>query len=44
MKSATKAILAGDRATLSDITSLRKRARQHIEEGAVTTAPLIAKP
>ena len=37
MKQAIKEISAGDGAGLSDIQALRKRARQNIEEGAVTT-------
>ncbi len=37
MKPSTKEISAGNRAGLSDIPILRKRARQTIEKGAVTT-------
>lgn len=36
MKQSTSKISAGNAAGLSDIQTLRKRARQHIEEGAVT--------
>jgi bacterioferritin len=36
MKQTTNKISAGNGAVLSDIQTLRKRARQHIEEGAVT--------
>jgi bacterioferritin len=36
MKQSTNVISAGNAAGLSDIQTLRKRARQHIEEGAVT--------
>jgi len=37
MKQSKNKISAGNGALLSDIQTLRKRARQHIEEGAVTT-------
>jgi|SRR5665647_39936 bacterioferritin len=37
MKQSKHKISAGHGAVLSDIQTLRKRARQHIEEGAVTT-------
>lgn len=37
MKQSTNQISAGNKAVLSDIKTLRKRARQDIEEGAVTT-------
>jgi bacterioferritin len=37
MKQATNESIAGNQSVLSDIPSLRERARQHIEEGAVTT-------
>jgi bacterioferritin len=37
MKQDTNEAIAGNQSVLSDIPSLRKRARQHIEEGAVTT-------
>lgn len=37
MKHAIKEISVGDGAVLSDIQALRKRARQNIEEGAITT-------
>ena len=36
MKQSTDVISSGNGAALSDITSLRKRAREHIGEGAVT--------
>lgn len=37
MKQSTNKVAASNRAALSDIQTLRKRARQNIEEGAVTT-------
>ena len=37
MDQSTNAISAGSKATLSDIQTLRKRARQNLDEGAVTT-------
>jgi len=37
MKQAIKEISAGNEGVLSDVQALRKRARQNIEEGAVTT-------
>jgi len=37
MKQDTHEAIAGNQSVLSDIPSLRKRARQHIEQGAVTT-------
>lgn len=37
MKQSTNKVAASNKAALSDIQTLRKRARQNIEEGAVTT-------
>lgn len=37
MTKSTKGVASGDKTVLSDIQDLRKRARKHIEEGAVTT-------